>query len=288
MSLAEVNRTRLVVGMLVALVVSLSVHVVMLQVLRIPFPEFRGVRPWAPFLNTTLAVLSVGIVYDLARPRLSRFSTVMNYGIVFVLYVMLKETFRGILMNGVVTGDWRFDILAGLPSLVSGLVLTGLVVRMFPAVRTVGMKVAVAAVIAGTMMFAVKPLLSLAFASLLKAAAPLDHADLYAFPYGWQVLIPAYLTYAEPVIACTLMASLIWQALSPNTAIRFLQFVLLVLTIRGMLLPTFLYSFYSRVPFAPAMLSQSQFLFETIALSALIGLAWRWAATRSTPKTLTV
>ena len=288
MSLAEVNRTRLVVGMLVALVVSLSVHVVMLQVLRIPFPEFRGVSPWAPFLNTTLAVLSVGIVYDLARPRLSRFSTVMNYGIVFVLYVMLKETFRGILMNGVVTGDWRFDILAGLPSLVSGLVLTGLVVRMFPAVRTVGMKVAVAAVIAGTMMFAVKPLLSLAFASLLKAAAPLDHADLYAFPYGWQVLIPAYLTYAEPVIACTLMASLIWQALSPNTAIRFLQFVLLVLTIRGMLLPTFLYSFYSRVPFAPAMLSQSQFLFETIALSALIGLAWRWAATRSTPKTLTV
>jgi hypothetical protein len=39
----EVNWPMLLIGMLMTLVVSLSIHVVMLQVLGIPFPEFAGV-----------------------------------------------------------------------------------------------------------------------------------------------------------------------------------------------------------------------------------------------------
>jgi hypothetical protein len=269
--------TRLFIGMSLTLLVSLSIHVVMLQVLGIPFPEFGGVKSWAAFLNTTLAVLSVGIFYDFARPRLARFSKPIIYLVVFLLYVMLKETFRGMLMNGVVTGDWLYDIIAGLPSLISGFVLTSLVVLIMPRLSTKRMKLVGAPAIAALMMFGIKPLLGIVFASALKTAAPLDHADLYSFPYGWHVLVPAYISYAEPVIACTLVGALIWQCLSTNTAVRFSQFILLVLLMRGMLLPTLIYSFYSKMPVASAMLSQSQFLFETIALAALTGLTWQHA-----------
>jgi len=44
---------------------------------------------------------------------------------------------------------------------------------------------------------------------------------------------------------------------------------------KGMLLPTFVYSFYAKLPLSSAMLSESQFLFETIALATLSALAWQ-------------
>ena len=281
MGATEVGKTKLLIGMLFALVVSLSIHVMMLQVLGIPFPDFSGVSPWVAFVNTTLTVLSVVIFCQRARKRLARFSKPIRYFGVFLLYVMLRETFRGVLMSGFVTGDWRFNMIASLPSLLSGLVLIGMVMLIAPILRAFWIKVAASGAIAGSMMLAIKPLLGSVLASVIKAAAPVEHADLYAFPYGWQVLIPAYLSYAEPVIACTIIAALIWQSLSTNAPLRFLQFVLLVLLMRGMLLPTFLYSFYSKAPLASAMLSQSQFLFETIALAALTGLAWQWGGSQT-------
>jgi len=274
---SHLNGTNLLIGMLITLVVSLSIHVIMLQVLGIPFPEFNGVKPWAVFLNTTLAVLSAGIFYDCARGYLAQFPKPLIYLVVFLLYVMLRETFRGILMNGVVTGDWHYDIIASLPSLASGFILTSLVVVTTPRLSARWMKLVGAAVVAALMMFCIKPLLGIVFASALRAAAPLDHADLYSFPYGWQVLVPAYVSFAEPVIACTLIGALIWRSLSTNVMLRLAQFTLLVLLMRGMLLPTFIYSFYSKMPVIPAMLSQSQFLFETIALGVLTGMAWQQA-----------
>jgi hypothetical protein len=99
------------------------------------------------------------------------------------------------------------------------------------------------------------------------------------------VLIPAYLTYAEPVIACMAVAYLVWEGLSRKPGKRMLQFCLLILSIRGMLLPTFLYSFYSKLRLPMAMLSESQFLFETLALAFLTALIWQVSVTNSTRNT---
>jgi hypothetical protein len=51
-------------------------------------------------------MLALIVFYSLAQPRLARFSTIAQCVAVFVLYAMLKESARGILMNGVVTTDW--------------------------------------------------------------------------------------------------------------------------------------------------------------------------------------
>lgn len=71
---------------------------------------------------------------------------------------------------------------------------------------------------------------------------------------------------------------------STRPALRLLQFALLVLLMRGMLLPTFVYSFYSKARLPTAMLSQSQFLFETLALAILKTIVWQFS-TRSGPAT---
>jgi len=274
---AEVNWPRLLIGMLMTLIVSLSIHVVMLQVLGIPFPDFAGVSAWASFLNAWFAMLALIIFCSLARPRLARFSAITQCVAVFVLYAMLKESARSIVMNGVVTTGWGYDVLAGVPGLVSSFVLASLVVITTPKLRGIWPKVAGAAAIAAVLIFVVRPLIQSGFAPVLKAAAPLDHAEVYPFPYGWQALIPAYLTYAEPVIACMLLAVLVWQGLSTKPGIRMLQFVALVLLVKGMLFPTFVYSFYSRARLPLAMLSQSQFFLETLALAILTALVWQFS-----------
>lgn len=91
------------------------------------------------------------------------------------------------------------------------------------------------------------------------------------------MLIPAYLTLAELVIACMLLAVWVWPGLSTKPGIRMLQFVALVLLMKGMLLPTFVYSFYSKTRLPLAMLSQSQFFFETLALAILTALVWQFS-----------
>jgi hypothetical protein len=269
--------------MVATLIVSLSIHVVMLQVLRIPFPDFAGVSAWASLLNTTLAVFALMIVYSIAQPRLAQFSKATQCVIVFLLYAMLKESFRGILMNGVVTTGWGFDIVAGLPGLVYAFIVTSLVVIFTPVLRRRWAEGVGAVAIAGIAIFAIRPALGGAFAPVLKAVEHLNHDEVYSFPYGWQVLVPAYLTYAEPVIACMFTAALVWRHLSPKPGIRALQFSMLILLIRGMLLPTFVYSFYSKSKLPMAMLSQSQFLFETLALALLTALVWHFSSSSGTP-----
>ena len=268
---------KLLAGMLVTLVLSLSVHVVMLQVLHVPFPEFAGVSAWAPLLNTALAVLALIVLCRAAKPDLARFAKLTQCLIVFVLFAMLKESVRGILMNGVVTRGWGFDIVAGLPGLTAAFVVVSLAVLLAPLLHSLWAKIAGATAIGAMTIFAVRPALGILFAPALKAVAHLDHAEVYGFPYGWQVLLPAYMSYAEPVISCMCLASLMWGCLSAHRKTRILQFALLILSLKGMLLPTFTYSFYSKLKLPMAMLSQSQFFLETLALAVLTALVWEYS-----------
>lgn len=277
---SRVNYTWLLPGMLLVLIVSLSIHVFMLQVLRIPFPDFAGISVWASLLNTALAVFAVSIVCSAAQVRIGRFSKGTQCILVFLLYAMLKESFRGIVMNGVVTTGWTFDLVAGLPGLAYTFVLSSLIVFLVPIFRNIRARAGGSVALAGIAIFALRPAINSICAPMLKAVAHLDHPEVYAFPYGWQVLLPAYLTYAEPVIACMFVAFLVWDRLSEKPGMRILQFSLLILSIRGMLLPTFLYSFYSKAKLAMAMLSQSQFLFETLALAILTAVVWKLSTKR--------
>jgi hypothetical protein len=87
-------------------------------------------------------------------------------------------------------------------------------------------------------------------------------------------MIPAYLTFAEPVIACAVIAYLVWPRLPSPPALRIASFVLLILFMDTMVLRTFVFSFYIEAPIGIALLSESQFLLEFLTLAALTGLVW--------------
>jgi hypothetical protein len=169
-------------GMLGTLLVSLSIHVYMLQVLRIPFPDFEGVSLWARLLNTGLAIFALIVTCIIAQPRLGRFSKVTQGVVIFLLYAMLKESLRGILMNGVVTTGWEFDIVSGLPGLTYALILCSLIVLLTPVLRGLWARMGGAAVLTAIATVGIRPALGVLFAPALKAIAHLDHPEVYAFP----------------------------------------------------------------------------------------------------------
>jgi len=92
-------------------------------------------------------------------------------------------------------------------------------------------------------------------------------------PFGAGVLIPAYLSLLEPVLA-TLICAAIVQC-DPDR--RLLTFVVMILALKKQLFAPFLYMVFSDKAWDQAFLSMAQFTFETIAMAAGAWLTLRWA-----------
>ena len=122
---------KLLLGAALTLVGSLSVHVVMLQVLHVPFPV-EQVSPWAALLNAAASYGALLTVYQLARPKLGRYGFWQRALLIGALYAMLAETVRGALMNAVVTTAQGFSLLALLPK-----ACYSRIKRLLPALRRV-------------------------------------------------------------------------------------------------------------------------------------------------------
>jgi hypothetical protein len=271
----RVNRPRLVAGLAVAGVLALSVHVVMLQVLHIPFPQ-DDPPYWARLLNIAGMAIAVLVFLDLARPALDGRSFVARWLILAALLAMLRETLRAAVMAGVVTTAWTFSLAQMVVPILLWLAIALLCTVAAPRLRSFWSKALGGIVIAAAALW-LSPAIGMALSPLFEALGPLAHPDVYQLPYPWQVMIPAYLTYAEPVIACAVIAGLVWDRLPTPPPLRLASFVALVLVMDTMVLRTFLFSFFGAGPVVAAMLSESQFMLEVLVLAALTGLTWAWS-----------
>ncbi|KFF02781.1 hypothetical protein IX38_12480 [Chryseobacterium luteum] len=79
-------------GFLITLFISLSIHIVMLQVIGVGFPDHSPVPKIPKLLNTWFSVLALFTFYYLAKERLSKKSVVIQTLIVFAIYSMIKES----------------------------------------------------------------------------------------------------------------------------------------------------------------------------------------------------
>jgi hypothetical protein len=91
------------------------------------------------------------------------------------------------------------------------------------------------------------------------------------------VLVPAYITFIEPALSCMIFVALVWNRLSAKPLLRLVQFVVLIMFMRGMVFRTFIFSFYIKSSLGAAMLSESQFALETLALAVLTALIWQYS-----------
>jgi hypothetical protein len=273
----RLNWPVLIVGMTVVSAVALSVHVVMIEGLGVPYPLDTATPAWARFVNSAGSIAALVAFYGLAAPRLASRHVVVRCLIIFILYAAIKETARGMIMNGVVTTGWAWSLVQSLPDLAYVLVAASLVVLVTPRLPR-GVRLLGGAAMGALLYFAVQPAIQAALAPLLASLAYLGRPDMYQLPYPTVVMVPAYLTFVEPTVACAAMAALVWDRLSPNPTLRFVQFAALVMLIKGAVFRILLYSFYIKLPLPQAWLSESQFTLEFLALALLTGLVWQAAS----------
>ena len=269
--------TILIAGAVITNLISLSVHVGMLQGLNVPFPDRSSVPALAALLNTALAVFALLNFYGLARGRLAGRLPWVQALIVAAVFAGLKELMRGSVMNAVVTTAWAFSAAQMLSSTLYSLMLGAIVVALTPRLTSGWSRVVAAVAVAAGMMLVVRPLADRLLAPLLESLASLSHPDVYAMPYGWHVLSWAYATYFEPVIASIAVAALVWPALTGSTLRRVVQVTALIVVIKGALLPTFLFALWNRAGVGVGMVSESQFLFEAVLLGILAAVTWKLA-----------
>lgn len=266
------NIVTLLLGLAAAGIVALSIHVVMLS-LGVPFPS-AAPPTWARWLNSASSAIATLYFLNLARPRIERWGFLPRLLITFVVLVTVRETFRSAIMAGVVTSAWTFSAISMLPVALAGLFILALLctIAMSWARSSLIMGV-VGLVVSGIYVF-VQPLIGQAFAPVIESFAALSHDDLYTPPYPLVVMIPAYLTFAEAVLGATIIAALIWDQLPAGRWKRAMIVALLVSLVKGVIVATFLFSFFTDGSVARGVLSYSQFLFEFLALGLLTGLAW--------------
>jgi hypothetical protein len=265
----------LLIGAVLTAIAALSVHVVMLQVLNVPFPDDSAAGKFPRYISLVGSFGATMAVYLLARPDLRRFSLPVRCLITFALLITLRELMvRAIVMDGVVTTAWTFSLVTHLPRLAGLLIACAVIVPVADRLDRLWQWALAATVITAAYMFGVQPLVDMAFAPLLNALSYLAHDEIYQVPYGWQVTVPAYITFAEPVAAALAIAWLTWDRLSARPGVRVLQFVTLIMFMKGSVAPTLLYSFYIKGSLPAAIVSESQFALETLTLALMTAATW--------------
>lgn len=289
---AGVRWPRLILGVCITAVLSLSVHAVMIQVLNVPYPAAQLASFVPAWLNDAAMLLAVSWLYVCARKRWPAHSPARSVLVLSLILVCLNETLRGWFMNAYCSTpartSWLFMAISSLQKAAYYVVAVVMGAAVGQRLKG-GWRVAGALVLALFLSLAVTPSLSKASAAVMEQVA--QWAPQWAptggwckMPYGMDVLIPAYLTFIEPVLASLFCVALVWRYLVAHGFARVLQFALLILALKKQLLMAFLYAIYAPVPAGTALASMGQFSLEALALGVLMALSWRYAQ-RATAET---
>jgi hypothetical protein len=249
----------------------------MLQNLEVPYPINYPFSGWPAFLSVTLTALALTYFYQLSNDGWAEVSLPARCLYIFVLAAMVRETLiRRPVMNGFATTAWRYSLVDNLPRLITVLLISCLVVAAAPKLDQLWKKILGALLIAVLVQLVCVPFIDRAFAHIMASLEYLNHDEVYKVPYGWQIEVPAYITYAEPVAACFIMVALIWNKLPGSLLTRICAFVLLVLMINASLIRPVVYVFYAPFSATVALLSAGQFFLEALTLGLLTALTWRF------------
>lgn len=280
-TLGGVRWGRLMSAMVVTGVLALSVHVVMLQVLHVPYPSAVLRTKLPDLLNGALMIWAAMCVYDGLRARWPGRSALLCVAILFALLAGLNETLRAAFMSGYCSTHapvrWLIGLLASLRPLSMYAVAAGLAAGL-ARLRSTRARVCGTAAAALVSAYIIAPALAAADAVIRTHAAQwMPEGGWCTLPYGIDVLIPAYLTFLEPVLLSFACAALIWNRLPGGLPGRTAAFVLLILALKRHVLASLLYAVFAPGPAMTAFASVGQFSLEAAVLGCLTALGWHWA-----------
>jgi hypothetical protein len=273
---------RFFIGVFITGICALSVHAIMLQVLGAAFPDLSVVTPSYRFFIRAAQTLGLLVLWQYASKTVDR-SFLKQWGLLFLITAMLTEDLvRGPFMAGYCTHAWLFAFVSNIPKLLSLAIVSAIVVAVTPRISGIVRKTVAAVILAAFAIFALNPLIGMAFAPVMQSIANLaPQSEWCTLPYGPNVLIPAYISFVEPTLACMAAGLLTWRQLSTSRGMRFVQFSLIVLAIKNQLLTPFFYAALAKGSFIAGLTSEGQFVLEALVLALLTGVTMEWSLRRA-------
>ena len=273
-TLNSIGWPRVSIALIVSGGTALSIHVVMLNYLGVPYPYGYPRTGWPLFVNFLLQSLALLTVRELSADHFASLSFFKQTLFLFVLSAGLHESLRGFLMSGWVTTAWVFSFVSSLPSFLTAFYL-GFPVAIFGRQRLkVSGRILSAVAIAIVLTWLV-PFTRAVFTHVEDRISSLSHDSLWTPPYNWHVQVAAYPTYLEPTASCFFLAFLVWNRLPLPEPRRLASFVALAMAVDGSLIAPFIYPLFSKLTPLRAVMSESQFTLEHLALALMTGMFWR-------------
>ena len=284
----SVNWTKFVIGIILSTILSLSIHAVMLQEMNVPFPDLSVITTPYKFIIRIFSILGLIFFWGFARHKVDG-SFAKKWAALFLINSMLTESlFRGPYMDGYCTNSIGFMFINQVPKLLAIAITCGLIILATPILSKALFKILAAIAIAAIFMFAANPLMEAAWKPVMEKFAYLAPTGEWCqLPYGPDVLVPAYISFIEPVLACLAMAILVLNQLSRTTWLKFLLFGLIVLSIKHQLLMPVFYVALHEGSFRSNLASEGQFALEAVALAITTGLTWQWSSKQSSKRQTT-
>ncbi|PHV12291.1 hypothetical protein CSQ89_06430 [Chitinimonas sp. BJB300] len=246
----------------------------MLQVLNIPYPSGYPKNGWVPFIDNVGILLAAIFIYQFSHEKLRRHSPIAQILIMTLLLSALKEVLiRAPLMNAIVSSAWMYAFIGNLPAILTCLCIACFVVVFGPhRLGTLWHKMIAAILGAIAIQWIAIPGANALTEFLLPFVPQPRQQDAILPPYQLNVLVPAYLTYAEAVIACFILGWLSWWNIGQGPIKRIVLFTIFIMLLKRLLLAPIFYIFYSDLSPIMAVLSMGQFSLEAMALGLLSGI----------------
>jgi hypothetical protein len=260
---------------------SLGAHDLAIAHLGIPYPDSGGVPAWAKLAGVFLRIGATVYFCRLASWYLDQRSTVTAALIMGALVVFFHETFRVIVVDNVMVDGWIdcrwiYMVLKRLPDACVNFFWGAVAVVI--ARRVVGRQLMLiaAAVLASSLVsyFLIRPGIAAACGMLVDALHMSEPPEVWQMPYNFYVYKYIYGGFIEPAIAMFVMVWLAWPGLQGTPARRIAIFAFVTLMMRGRVIGTFVYCFWSNQPLGTAIAAYGQFFVETLILVTLTAYVW--------------
>ncbi len=264
---------RLALAVVVITPLSLGVHEIMLEGLRVPHPPRLHLPAWAPCLNALSVVTGLGLICRFADTRIPLRRLLRLLGLAVV---MLNETLRVYFIDVALCKAWLFQGVTAVPNALYLFLLACTVVIVSRRARRNWNFAGLLMTIAVAFPLLVRPALDRVMIPVLRSLARFDYPQLYFEPYPLKIFVPIYAGYLEPVLATFLVAWMVWPAMRVLKWQRVLLFSIIILLLKGSIINLLVWSFWIPGSLAMGMLSEGQFTMEVLVLGLLTGSAWEW------------
>ena len=265
----------LIISIILTSIIALSAHALILHYFNPPVininPKLNQIIGFVIRFAMVIGAIFIFLLSKETWKSIKPFYRVILFAI--LIMALTEQLFRSPMMEIVAGVPWAYQALSTIPTYVSFLTLSLLIFLFLPIIPRKNqfnlLKYILFAVLTTVVLFFIRKLTNYFLSPLLALVPQIDMTKLIHPPYGMDVMIPAYITFLEPAIACFVLFYLIENKLSAfNTLSKGLIMGGLLILIHG--------GIYSLVQIACSegnifyrIFYYGQFLWEYLALGIL-------------------